>query len=54
VGDTVSQIADGRLRATRISFTAGDTHYVGQVKGTGMEGMSFYGDSQEKWTATRK
>jgi SAM-dependent methyltransferase len=51
-GNVVAPIADGKLEADRIAFTAGGTRYTGQVKGATIEGTS--GGTEAKWTATRK
>jgi hypothetical protein len=44
-------ISNGRLRGTEISFTAGNTKYVGQVSGTSIKGTTGAGGS---WTATKR
>ena len=52
-GGGPTEIADGRLRGDRISFTAGATTYTGNVNGTTIEGTATTGSSSVRWTATR-
>jgi methyltransferase family protein len=54
VGTVASPLKDAKLEGDRISFTAGDTRYTGQVKGGSMEGTSVSGAQETKWQATRK
>jgi len=44
-------IANGRLRGTEITFSAGGVKYVGQVNGNSMRGTTSSGGS---WTATKQ
>ena len=44
-------IGAGKLHGTEISFTAGNTKYVGQVSGNSIKGTTSAGGS---WTATKK
>jgi hypothetical protein len=53
-GNVVAPIADGKLEADRITFTAAGTRYTGQVKGGTIEGTSSSGGKEARWTATRK
>jgi SAM-dependent methyltransferase len=53
-GNVVAPIADGKLEADRITFTAGGTRYTGLVKGATMAGTSTSGGIEAKWQATRK
>ena len=53
-GNVVAPIADGKLEADRLTFTAGGTRYTGQVKGGTMEGIGISGATEAKWQATRK
>jgi precorrin-6B methylase 2 len=46
-------IADGRLRGSEITFTAGGAKYTGQVEGTAMKG-TVTGGSDKTWSATRR
>jgi SAM-dependent methyltransferase len=52
-GNVVAPIADGRLKADQITFTAGGTLYTGWVKGGAMEGTAKAGGTDAKWQATR-
>lgn len=45
-------ISDARLKGEEISFTAGDTRYVGRVNGNAMSGES-KGPTPGQWKATR-
>jgi precorrin-6B methylase 2 len=45
-------IADGRLKGEEISFTVGDTQYVGRVNGNAMSG-EMTGPRAGQWKATR-
>jgi hypothetical protein len=54
VGNVVTPLKDTKLEGDRISFTAGDARYTGQVKGGSMEGTSVSGTQETKWQATRK
>jgi SAM-dependent methyltransferase len=45
-----TEIANGRLEGNQISFTAGDTRYIGRVNGNSMEGTVSSGGY---WKATR-
>ena len=53
-GNVVAPIADGKLEAERVTFTAGGTRYTGQVKGGTMEGTSTSGGTEAKWQAARR
>jgi len=44
-------ISGGRLRGTEITFTAGETTYIGQVNGSSMQGTASPGGS---WSATKR
>jgi len=46
-------IANGRLKGTEISFTAGGVQYTGQVSGNTMKGTTTSNGKPENWTATR-
>ena len=50
--DGIVEIANGRLEGVRLSFTAGDTEYVGYVKGERMEGIARGQSGSVDWTAT--
>jgi SAM-dependent methyltransferase len=52
-GNVVAPITDGRIVGDRITFTAGDTRYSGQVKGNRMEGISANGGTEAPWQAIR-
>ncbi len=52
-GDASTPIANGKLRGSEISFTAGGTQYTGQVSGNAIEGTTKSGAGSGKWTATR-
>ena len=52
-GKNRTPIANGRLDGNRISFTVGQTSYVGQVDGNTMRG-DVKGSTAGTWTATRK
>jgi hypothetical protein len=56
VGNVAAPLRDVKLEGDRISFTAGDTRYAGQVKGDSIEGTSapVAGGPETKWQATRK
>jgi hypothetical protein len=54
VGNVVAPLKDGKMEGARISFTAGDTRYTGEVKGGAIEGVSVTGGQETKWQATRK
>jgi len=53
-GNVIAPITDGKLEGDKITFSAGGTHYAGQVKGTSMEGGSITGGIETRWRATRK
>jgi SAM-dependent methyltransferase len=53
VGNVAAPLRDVKLEGDRISFTAGDTRYTGQVKGGSIEGTSVSGGQEAKWQATR-
>ena len=53
-GNVVAPIADGKLEAGKITFTAGGTRYAGQVSGGAMEGTSTTAGIDTRWQATRK
>jgi hypothetical protein len=46
-------ISDGRLRADRITFTAGGVRYSGRVSEGTIEGTATTGGNSVSWTATR-
>jgi hypothetical protein len=46
-------IGDGRLRADRITFTAGDVRYAGHVRENTIEGTATTRQTVLRWTATR-
>jgi precorrin-6B methylase 2 len=48
----VVEIANGRLEGVRLSFTAGDTEYLGYVNGDRMEGIARGLSGSADWTAT--
>jgi hypothetical protein len=50
IGST--KIANGRMRGSDISFTAGSAQYTGRVNGSSMQG-TVTGGSGGSWTATR-
>ena len=50
-GSNTLQVVDGRLEGNRITFTAGDSEYVGQVSGNRMEGVVSGGGGN--WQALR-
>ena len=52
-GDASTPIADGKMRGSEISFTAGGTQYTGRVSGNAIEGATKTGANAGKWTATR-
>jgi hypothetical protein len=54
MGNVVAPIKDGKLNGDRITFSAGDVRYTGQVKGGKMEGTSVAAGKQTTWTAARK
>jgi hypothetical protein len=56
VGNVAAPLRDVKLEGDRISFTAGNTRYAGQVKGDSIEGTSaaVAGGPETKWQATRK
>jgi hypothetical protein len=54
VGNVVAPLKDGKMDGARISFTAGDTRYTGEVKDGAIEGVSVTGGQETKWQATRK
>jgi hypothetical protein len=49
-GGNATPIANGRLEGNQITFTAGDTKYIGRVSGNTMEGTVSSGGS---WKAIR-
>jgi SAM-dependent methyltransferase len=52
-GNVVAPIRDGRLDGETITFAAGDTTYVGRVRGNGMGGTAKTSNSEAAWQATR-
>ena len=46
-------ITNGRLNGEGISFTAGQTEYIGRVNGNAMEGTFKSGGATGKWSAVR-
>ena len=52
-GTASLSIGDGRLRADRITFTAGSVRYTGRVRGRVIEGTATTGQNVVKWSATR-
>jgi len=46
-------ISGGRLRADRITFTAGGVRYSGRVSDGTIEGTATTGGNSVRWTATR-
>jgi len=53
LGSDSTPITDGRLRGEEISFTAGNTKYIGRVNGTTIEGTATTGATSAKWRASR-
>ncbi len=53
LGSDSTPITDGRLRGDEISFTAGNTKYIGRVNGTTIEGTATTGATSAKWRASR-
>ncbi len=53
LGSDSTPITDGRLRGEEISFTAGNTKYIGRVNGTTIEGTATTGATSTKWRASR-
>ena len=53
LGSDSTPITDGRLRGEKISFTAGNTKYIGRVNGTTIEGTATTGATSAKWRASR-
>ncbi|HUK41622.1 MAG TPA: hypothetical protein VLX11_11270, partial [Candidatus Acidoferrales bacterium] len=49
-GSNTMQVVEGRLEGNRITFTAGDNEYVGQVSGNTMAGVVSGGGN---WKASR-
>jgi SAM-dependent methyltransferase len=47
-------ISDGKLSADRLTFTAGDTSFTGQVNGDRMTGTASTGSARQNWTLTRE
>ena len=47
-------VANGRLLADQISFSAGGAQYTGRVSGNAIEGTVKSGASSGKWSATQK
>jgi SAM-dependent methyltransferase len=47
-------IADAKMSASHIAFSAGGTQYVGQVNGNTIEGTYKGSDGSGKWSATRQ
>jgi SAM-dependent methyltransferase len=52
-GGTVTEIANGRLRGDRLTFTVRDAEYTGSVNGNAMGGSVKAGERSEQWSATR-
>jgi SAM-dependent methyltransferase len=52
-GTVRTPVADGRLRADQIAFTAGGERYSGRVSGSTIEGTVTARGVPVKWTATR-
>lgn len=46
-------VVESRLRGNQITFTAGNSRYVGRVRGRTMEGTVTAGGSTVRWSATR-
>jgi hypothetical protein len=53
-GNVIAPIADGKLEADKITFTAAGARYTGRVKGGAMEGTSNKDGVETRWQATRK
>jgi SAM-dependent methyltransferase len=53
-GNVSAVIADAKMNAGQIAFTAGGTQYVGQVNGNAIEGTYKGSDGSGKWSATRQ
>jgi hypothetical protein len=47
-----TEITDGRMKGTEISFNVGNAHYTGTLAGKTMSGT--ISGSNAKWTATMK
>jgi precorrin-6B methylase 2 len=52
-GARIMPITNGKLNGDLISFSIGNTHYIGRVSGSTMQGTVESGESTTKWTATR-
>ena len=53
-GNVVAPIADGKLEADKVTFTAGGTRYTGQVRGATMDGASVTDGVETRWQAVRR
>jgi hypothetical protein len=47
------EIRDGRLEGNRITFSAGDTEYIGHVAGNRIDGIARTSAGTADWTATK-
>lgn len=52
-GSSNAVIADAKMNASQITFTAGGAQYVGQVNGNTIEGTYKGADGSGKWSATK-